>query len=264
MRAVLFTLMWVAVSAIRGHGSGLQVGRREWRDALQRSAAPGAQKIQIQAAQTYKAPVGQRAPVDRRSAAPAPTAAYSTCVVSRPTSQEMFQNTQTVSGERACGTGPAGGRSSLRIVGRCAGESDVAVDSEFALNSVYRGAHSLAVKGRGLNRSGRVPIPERALSTCANHPCSRPIRRWRPLRLWRPLRRWRPPRRCCVPGSESPPGGPRPREAPWPLNTACPRFYRISIRPTSSMHCQPASSYSMHSCARSTPTLRRRMCSPSA
>ena len=146
MRAVLFTLMGlVAVSALANTAAVYKWVDENGVTHYSDQPHPGAQKIQIQEAQTYKAPVGQRAPpaIPRR---PSTAAAYSTCVVSRPTSQEMFQNTQTV--PASVHVEPdlrAGDRISVLLDGAPV-SADIPADSEFALNSVYRGAHSLVAR----------------------------------------------------------------------------------------------------------------------
>jgi hypothetical protein len=106
---------------------------------------PGAQKIQVQAVQTYKAPA-QLLPAVTPRARPPAAHAYSTCVVSRPSSEEMFQNTQTV--PASVHVEPqlrAGDRVAVFLDGAPV-PSDIPLDSEFALTSVYRGAHSLSVR----------------------------------------------------------------------------------------------------------------------
>lgn len=149
MRALLFTLMcMVAAAAAAAATSSSAIYK--WVDEngvthYSDQPHPGAQKIQLQAVQTYKAP-SQRAPaVMPRNRSPG-AQAYTSCVVSRPTSQEMFQNTQTI--PASVHVEPdlrAGDRVSVLLDGTPV-QSDIPVDSEFALNSVYRGAHSLAVK----------------------------------------------------------------------------------------------------------------------
>ena len=146
MRAALFTLIGlVAVSALANTAAVYKWVDENGVTHYSDQPHPGAQKIQIQEAQTYKAPVGQRAPpaIPRR---PSTAAAYSTCVVSRPTSQEMFQNTQTV--PASVHVEPdlrAGDRISVLMDGAPV-SADIPVDSEFALNSVYRGSHSLVAR----------------------------------------------------------------------------------------------------------------------
>jgi hypothetical protein len=141
---------------------------------------PGAQKIQVQAVQTYKAAAGPRAPQapvpKSRSSAPA----YTACVLSRPTSQEMFQNTQTV--PAVVHVDPnlrAGDRVSVLLDGAPV-MSDVPTDTEFELNSVYRGAHSLAAQiedsaGAIVCQSPSVPFNVRQASVLAPNSPTAPV-----------------------------------------------------------------------------------------
>jgi hypothetical protein len=143
---------------------------------------PGAQKIQLQAAQTYKAPAAQRIPAAyaTRNAAPAGPV-YSTCVVTRPTSQEMFQNTQSV--PASVHVEPelrAGDRVAVFLDGAPV-PSTIPLDSPFSLNSVYRGAHTLSVRvedatGTVVCQSASVPFNVRQASVLspANAPLPRP------------------------------------------------------------------------------------------
>jgi len=146
MRAALFTLIGlVAVSALANTAAVYKWVDENGVTHYSDQPHPGAQKIQIQAVQTYKAPPGQRTPAiaPRRTST---AGAYSTCVLSRPTSQEMFQNTQTV--PASVHVEPdlrAGDRISVLLDGAPV-PADIPVDSEFALNSVYRGAHSLVAR----------------------------------------------------------------------------------------------------------------------
>jgi hypothetical protein len=173
MRAVLFTLMLVAVTA-----TASTTAIYKWVDEngvthYSDQPHPGAQKIQVQAAQTYKAAAGPRAPTPpppRSRTAGAPV--YSACNVSRPTNEEMFQNTQTI--PASVHVEPnlrTGDRISVLLDGAPV-MSDVPMDSEFALNSVYRGAHSLAVKiedsaGAIVCQSPSVPFNVRQASVLA-------------------------------------------------------------------------------------------------
>jgi hypothetical protein len=149
MRALLFTLMCIVAAAAAAAASSSSAVYK-WVDEngvthYSDQPHPGAQKIQLQSAQTYKAQ-GQRAPTVIPRNRPPGAQAYTSCVVSRPTSQEMFQNTQTV--PASVHVEPdlrAGDRISVLLDGTPV-QSDIPADSEFALNSVYRGAHSLAVK----------------------------------------------------------------------------------------------------------------------
>jgi hypothetical protein len=180
MRAVLFTLMFAAVAAMAA-----TTAIYKWTDEngvthYSDQPHPGAQKIQVQAVQTYKAGAGPRAP-----SAPPPKSrigipAYSACVVSRPTSEEMFQNTQTV--PASVHVEPslrAGDRISVLLDGAPV-MSDVPMDTEFELNSVYRGAHSLAVKvedsaGTIVCQSPNVPFNVRQASVLAPNSPTAPV-----------------------------------------------------------------------------------------
>src|SRR5580693_8081615 len=149
MRALLFTLMCVVAAAAAAAASSSSAVYK-WVDEngvthYSDQPHPGAQKIQLQSAQTYKAQ-GQRAPPVIPRNRPPGAQAYTSCVVSRPTSQEMFQNTQTV--PASVHVEPdlrAGDRISVLLDGAPV-SADIPVDSEFALNSVYRGAHSLVAR----------------------------------------------------------------------------------------------------------------------
>jgi Domain of unknown function (DUF4124) len=149
MRTLLFTLMCIIAAAAAAAATSSSAVYK-WVDEngvthYSDQPHPGAQKIQLQAVQTYKAPSQRGATVVPRNR-PSGAQPYTTCVVSRPTSQEMFQNTQSV--PASVHVEPdlrAGDRVSVLLDG-AAVQSDIPVDSEFALNSVYRGAHSLAVK----------------------------------------------------------------------------------------------------------------------
>ena len=146
MRFLLFTLMCVAVSATAGTAAVYKWVDENGVTHYSDQPHPGAQKIQIQAIQTYKAPPGQRAPPAMARGRTSADPVYSTCVVSRPTSEEMFQNTQTV--PASVHVEPdlrSGDRVSVLLDGAPV-PSNIPLDSEFALNSVYRGAHSLSVK----------------------------------------------------------------------------------------------------------------------
>jgi hypothetical protein len=172
MRAVLFTLMLVAVSA-----AAATTAIYKWVDEngvthYSDQPHPGAQKIQVQAAQTYKAAAGPRTPTPvPRTRAPG-TAVYSACVVTRPTNQEMFQNTQTVPASVHLEPNLRAGDQISVLLDGAPVMSDVPMDSEFALSSVYRGAHSLAVKvedasGSVVCQSPSVPFNVRQASVLA-------------------------------------------------------------------------------------------------
>jgi len=140
----------------------------------------GAQKIQVQAVQTYKAPAQQRtSPNLPRTSAPAGPP-YSACVVSRPTSEEMFVNTQTVPASVHVEPGlRPGDRVAVLLDGKPVA-AEIPLDSPFTLTSVYRGAHSLAVRiedgtGAIVCQSASVPFNVRQPSVLApNSPLNRP------------------------------------------------------------------------------------------
>ena len=179
MRALVFTLMCMlaaAASAATIYKWVDENGVTHYSD----QPHPGAQKIQVQAVQTYKAPAAQRtAPYALRNAAPAGPV-YSSCAVTRPTSQEMFQNTQSVLA--SVHVEPelrAGDRVAVFLDGAPV-PSTIPIDNEFTLNSVYRGAHTLSVKvedssGAVVCQSANVPFNVRQASVQApNSPLNRP------------------------------------------------------------------------------------------
>ena len=145
MRALLFTLMCIAASAAASAATVYKWVDENGVTHYSDQPHPGAQKIQVQAVQTYKAPA-QRAPVllPRSSAPAAPV--YSACVVSRPTSEEVFLNTQTVPASVHVEPGLRAGDRVAVLLDGAPVPSNIPVDSEFMLTSVYRGAHSLVVK----------------------------------------------------------------------------------------------------------------------
>jgi hypothetical protein len=174
MRAVLLTLMCMAAAAAQA-ASGATIYK--WVDengVTHYSDQPhsGAQKIQVQAVQTYKAPPAPRAPPGQLRTNTPVGPAYTTCLVSRPTSQEMFQNTQSV--PASVHVEPAlrpGDRVAVYLDGAPV-PSNIPLDSEFTLTSVYRGAHSLAVKVEDSNgavvcQSPSVPFNVRQASVLA-------------------------------------------------------------------------------------------------
>ena len=179
MRTVVFTLMcsaaFAAASAATIYKWVDENGVTHYSD----QPHPGAQKIQVQAVQTYKAPVQRALPSLPRPSAPAGPA-YSSCVVSRPTSEEMFVNTQTVPASVHIEPGlRPGDRVSVLLDGKPV-PAEIPLDSPFTLTSVYRGAHSLAVKiedasGAVVCQSPSVPFNVRQPSVLApNSPLNRP------------------------------------------------------------------------------------------
>ena len=142
---------------------------------------PGAQKIQVEAAQTYKASASQvRAPAlppptPKSAAAPAYT-----CSVSRPAPQEMFQNTDAVPASVHVDPPLRAGDQLLVTLDGAPVPATVASDAEFTLTSVFRGAHQLAARvedasGATLCQSSAVPFCVRQPSVLApNSPVLRP------------------------------------------------------------------------------------------
>jgi hypothetical protein len=172
MRALVFTLMCIAAAAAAGAATIYKWVDENGVTHYSDQPHPGAQKIQVQAAQTYKAQAVPRTPAyaTRNGAAAGPV--YSACVVTRPESEEMFQNTQTVPASVHVEPGlRAGDRVSVLLDGAPAA-SNVPLDSEFALTSVYRGAHALSVKvedatGAVVCQSPSVPFNVRQASLLA-------------------------------------------------------------------------------------------------
>jgi Domain of unknown function (DUF4124) len=147
MRALVFTLMCIAALAAASAATIYRWVDESGVTHYSDQPHPGAQKIQVQAVQTYKAPA-QHAPAPAaafRNSAPAGPV-YSACVVSRPTSEEVFMNTQTV--PASVHVDPAvrpGDRLAVLLDGAPV-TANIPLDSEFNLTPVYRGAHSLSVR----------------------------------------------------------------------------------------------------------------------
>ena len=144
MRALVFTLMCMlaaAASAATIYKWVDENGVTHYSD----QPHPGAQKIQVQAVQTYKAPAAQRtAPYALRNAAPAGPV-YSSCAVTRPTSQEMFQNTQTVPASVHVDPGLRAGDRVAVLLDGAPVASTIPIDSEVAAVREDRHAISRAV-----------------------------------------------------------------------------------------------------------------------
>jgi hypothetical protein len=181
MRALMFTLMCIvaaAASAATIYKWVDENGVTHYSD----QPHPGAQKIQVQAAQTYKAQGVQGAqrptPYALRNPPPAGPVS-STCAVTRPTSQEMFQNTQTIPASVHVDPEPRAGDRVTVLLDGAPVPSTIPLDSEFALNSVYRGAHTLSVRvedssGALVCQSAAVPFNVRQASVLAPNSLLRP------------------------------------------------------------------------------------------
>jgi hypothetical protein len=172
MRAVVFTLMFMAAalaSAATIYKWVDENGVTHYSD----QPHPGAQKIQVEAAQTYKGSSSQAR--SSASAAPPPKTASAptySCSVSRPAAQEMFPNTDMV--PASVHVEPP-----LRPTDRlfvtldgAAVPATVSPDAEFDLTSVLRGAHQLAARiedasGATLCQSQPVPFYVRQASVLA-------------------------------------------------------------------------------------------------
>jgi len=153
MRATVLTLMCIAVC-----GTAISATVYKWVDAdgithYTDQPHPGAEKIQLQGAQTYSAAAAQRAsaapavPGARRSAAPKAAAgpAYS-CNLTRPNNDEVFENASSV--PAAVHVDPAlrdGDRISVTLDGAPL-PVNAPVDTEFMVSSVVRGTHALTAR----------------------------------------------------------------------------------------------------------------------
>jgi hypothetical protein len=183
MRALVFTLMCIAVATAVGAATVYKWTDENGVTHYSDQPHPGAQKIQIQAVQTYKAQPVQRTPAYATRNPASAHQVYSVCAVTRPSSQEMFQNTQTV--PASVHVEPelrAGDQVSVLLDGAPV-QSNAPLDSEFVLNSVYRGAHSLSVRvedstGTVVCQSPSVPFNVRQASVLApNSPLNSPLNR---------------------------------------------------------------------------------------
>jgi hypothetical protein len=108
---------------------------------------PGAQKITVEAAQTYRSSAGQvRGPPQPPPPKPGPATPNYTCAVNRPAAQEMFQNTDVVPAN--VHVEPAL-RASDHLIVTLDGApvpANVAPDADFSLTGVFRGGHQLSVR----------------------------------------------------------------------------------------------------------------------
>jgi hypothetical protein len=146
MRALIFTLMCMIAtlaSAATVYKWVDENGVTHYSD----QPHPGAQKITVEAAQTYKSSAGQvRGPPQPPAPRPGPAAPNYICSVSRPAPQEMFQNTDTVPGN--VHIDPAlrpTDHLSVMLDGAPVSVS-VAPDADFSLTGVFRGSHQLSVR----------------------------------------------------------------------------------------------------------------------
>ena len=143
---------------------------------------PGAQKMQLQRAQTYKSPVQRTSPGPSRARRPPPPAgpAYSVCKSAGPRAKRCSSIRKTVPASVHVEPGlRPGDRISVLLDGKPV-STEIPLDRQFMLTSVYRGAHSLAVKiedasGTVVCESPSVPFNVRQPSVLApNSPLNRP------------------------------------------------------------------------------------------
>jgi len=147
---------------------------------------PGAQKLQLQGAQTYSAAAAQRGPNAMAAAAAAasrhaPTSgpAYSACEVTRPTNDEVFLNTSSVPASVHVFPGLRDGDRLTVMLDGAPLPVNTPLDTEFVLSSVVRGTHALATKvedatGAVVCQSASVIFHVRQPSVLAPNQANRP------------------------------------------------------------------------------------------
>jgi hypothetical protein len=136
---------------------------------------PGAVKIEIGAAQTYS---GQRPSTPLAPAAAARgDAPYSICEIYRPSNDEVFLNTDSVTARVRVQPGVRPGDSAfLALDGR---RLPAVVDSDITVQPVYRGSHSLLLviedgQGNVVCQSEPIVFHVRQPSVQAPNPANRP------------------------------------------------------------------------------------------
>jgi hypothetical protein len=187
MRALLFTLMCIVAAA-----SALAATVYKWVDAdgvthYTDQPHPGAQKLQLQSAQTYsaaaeRAAVAASAGAARRtatSAAKTAAPAYSACQVTRPTNEEMFVNASSVPASVHVDPGLREGDRIAVALDGVPLPATPAVDTEFMLTSMVRGTHALSAKvqdasGTVVCQSASVVFHITQPSVLAPNPANRP------------------------------------------------------------------------------------------
>jgi hypothetical protein len=139
MRALLFTLMLVPCSAV------LAATVYKWVDQngvthYSDQPNPGAEKVQVNAAQSYSA---NTSAAPRDVVLPAQTndgPQYKSCVIASPTNDEVFMNVSSVSGSlRLDPSLQAGHRVSVALDGKRLDN----VGTSFTLPQIARGTHTL-------------------------------------------------------------------------------------------------------------------------
>jgi Domain of unknown function (DUF4124) len=149
MRALVFTLMCIAVSTTAISATVYKWVDQEGVTHYSDQPHPGAQKIEVQAAQTYNSSAGRSsnaaAVAAARNGAPSGPA-YSACAVIRPLPDEMFTNTTVAPASVHVDPGL---RPTDRIAVLLDGtpvQASITPDSEFTLTGLLRGTHSIAVR----------------------------------------------------------------------------------------------------------------------
>jgi hypothetical protein len=176
MRALTFTLMFLASTAT------LAATIYKWVDekgVTHYSDQPHdkAQKVEVNSAQTYTpTPVGATSPSASRAA---PTEAYSVCEIASPDNDEVFFNTQIVSASvRLDPALQSGHRVAIALDGKRV--SDSYSGTEFTLQPVYRGTHSVmavvedASTGQAVCTTSAVTFHVRQPSDIAPNRANRP------------------------------------------------------------------------------------------
>ena len=179
MRALLFTLMWLACA------TALPATVYKWVDKngvthYSDQPHPGAQKVQVESVPTYTPPPLPQTPSEagaQREAAREPL--YQRCDVYAPSNDEVLFNTSTVTVR--VGVEPdlrAGHRIVIVLDGRrVTGLPETG--SEFTISPVYRGTHSLMVgvetaRGEVVCQSSAITFHVRQPSVQAPNPANRP------------------------------------------------------------------------------------------
>ena len=183
MRALVFTLMCIAACQ-----TAISATVYKWVDAdgvthYTDQPHPGAQKIQLQGAQTYSAAAAQRgssaaaAQASRRTTATAPV--YSACEVTRPTNDEVFLNASSVPASVHVAPGLRSGDRLTVMLDGAPLPVNTPLDTEFMLSSVVRGTHALTTKvedasGAVVCQSASVIFHVRQPSVLAPNQANRP------------------------------------------------------------------------------------------
>jgi hypothetical protein len=152
-----------ALAANGSSGSGATTIYR-WVDAqgvvhYTDSPQPGAQQLQVQPAQTYRAPAAQDVP--SADAAGPPGSTYEACLIAQPTAQQSFYAPdQVIVNVEIVPALQSGDQLSVTVDGTPLPPADDS-GTDFAITAPYRGAHTLAAvvhdaSGRTLCRAPPV------------------------------------------------------------------------------------------------------------